>query len=113
RSSGSCAILSALGGGAGAGAAFGVWAQAVGAASMPVENKTAMSSAISRFMGAPPRRVSVTANSADLEQLHLEDQRRPRRDDPARPAVAVAQVRGDDQLPLAADLHRDHALVPA
>src|SRR6185503_14045386 len=35
------------------------------------------------------------------------------RDDPAGPAVPVAQVRGDDQLALAAHLHGDDALVPA
>jgi hypothetical protein len=33
---------------------------------VPVENKSAMSSAISRFMGAPPRRVSVTATQPIL-----------------------------------------------
>src|SRR5690242_13872391 len=55
RSSGSCAALSSLAAGlvsllAGAGAAFGAWAQTVGAASMPVENSTATSRAINRFM---------------------------------------------------------------
>src|SRR5260370_25603120 len=52
-------------------------------------------------------------DSADPEQLDLEDQRGAGRDDAARAAVAVPQVRGDDQLALAAHLHGDDALVPA
>ena len=60
RSSGSCAILSSLAAGlvsalAGAGVVLGVWAQTVGAASMPVENRTATNNAINRFMESPPR----------------------------------------------------------
>ena len=47
------------------------------------------------------------------QQLHLEDQRGVRRDHPARAARAVAQVGGDGQLALAADLHAGDALRPS
>src|SRR5690606_22432617 len=46
-------------------------------------------------------------------QVHHEDQRLAGLDDAARAAVAVAEVRRDDQLPAAADLHPLDALVPA
>src|SRR5512144_2293673 len=134
RSSGSWAALSSLAAGlvsllAGAGAALGAWAQTVGAASMPVENSTATSRAINRFMtGLLDGDVDLTppglehgdpgaskkgGSSANAQQLHLEDERGARRDDSTGSPVTVAQVRGDDQLPLAAHLHRDDALVPA
>src|SRR6266446_6324168 len=47
------------------------------------------------------------------EQLDFEDERGARRNDVAGAAIAVAQVRGDDELALAAHLHGGHALVPA
>src|SRR5439155_25756874 len=49
----------------------------------------------------------------DREELDFEDQRRARWDDAARAAIAVPQVRRDDELALAADLHGPDALVPA
>src|SRR5262245_59019520 len=48
-----------------------------------------------------------------VEELHLEQQRRVRRDHPAGAARAVAEVGRDQQRALAADLHAGHALVPA
>src|SRR5579885_1722038 len=50
--------------------------------------------------------------SLHVKQLHLEGQLRVGRD-LAHGAVAVGQVRRDDQLALAANLHAGHALVPA
>src|SRR5262245_64087141 len=47
------------------------------------------------------------------EELDLEDERGAGRDDAAGAALAVAQVRGNDQLALAAHLHGAHAFVPA
>src|SRR5436305_124738 len=46
------------------------------------------------------------------QQLHLEDQRRVGRDHAAGAAAAVAEVGGDDEPALAADLHADQPLVP-
>src|SRR5688572_13967492 len=51
--------------------------------------------------------------SADFEELDLEHERRVRRDEAAaRAARAVAEVRRDRELALAADLHAGDALVP-
>src|SRR5713226_6629362 len=103
RSRGSCFIeLEAL----------GAWAQTAGAVSTPVENRPMRISAINRFMGALPRARNRAA-SLDAQQLHLEDQGRARGNHGARAAIAVSQMGGDDQLPLAADLHGDDTLVPA
>src|SRR5690348_8875465 len=117
RSSGSCpmSFMASLAAGlvsllAAGGVVLGAWAQAAGAASTPAENSTATTRPISRFMA---RLLSRGLPSLDAEQLHLEDQGGAGRDHAACPAITVAQVRGDDELPLAADLHRDHALVPA
>src|SRR5687768_1274151 len=49
----------------------------------------------------------------DVEQLHLEHQRRVRRDDAAGAARAVAELRRDGELALAADLHAGDAFVPS
>src|SRR5690348_1192703 len=49
----------------------------------------------------------------DADEVDDEDQRRVRRDRPARALRAVAEVRRDDQLAPPADLHALHALVPA
>src|SRR5580704_19779265 len=46
-------------------------------------------------------------------QVADEDEGLARRDRPASPAVAVGQVRRNDQLPPPADAHALHALVPA
>ena len=51
--------------------------------------------------------------SATLDQVDDEDQRLARLDHAAGAAVPVGQVRRDDQLPAAADLHAGHARVPA
>src|SRR4030067_1337612 len=47
------------------------------------------------------------------QQLHIKHQRRIRRNHPARAACAVAEICGDDQRALPADLHAFHALIPA
>src|SRR5512135_1349152 len=57
---------------------------------------------------APSRRVPLL----DSEQLDLEEERGVGRDDPARPARAVAEGRRDEQVALSADLHRRDPLVP-
>src|SRR5262249_53720032 len=49
----------------------------------------------------------------DPDQLHFEDEGGARRDHAARPAIAVAEMRGDDELALAAHAHRADAFVPA
>ena len=49
----------------------------------------------------------------DAEQVHHEDQRLAGLDDAAGAAVAVAEVRRDDELAAAADLHAGDTLVPA
>src|ERR1700722_19012346 len=56
---------------------------------------------------------SVVKSALHIEQFHVEDQRRIRRDDTARTARAIAELGWNDQRALAADLHRGHALVPA
>src|SRR6185436_6618974 len=48
-----------------------------------------------------------------VEELHLEHQRRVRRDDAAGAARAVAERGRDGELALAADLHAGDAFVPA
>src|SRR5262245_2048644 len=50
--------------------------------------------------------------SIHLQQLDLEDQRRVRRDDVPRPALAVPEARRDDQLSLPAHFHPLQALLP-
>src|SRR6476469_5618260 len=95
---------------AGAGVVLGAWAQAAGAASRPVENSTATTRPISPFMAGLLSRGLL---SLDAEQLDLEDQGGAGRDHPDGPAIAVAQMSGDDQLALASHLHRDDAFVPA
>src|SRR5262245_16004303 len=55
----------------------------------------------------------LSASTFDAEQFDLEDQRRVRRDHPADPARAVAEIGRDDEGALAADLHRGNAFVPA
>jgi ARG/rhodanese/phosphatase superfamily protein len=49
----------------------------------------------------------------DRQQLDFEDERGAGRDDVAGAALTVAEVRRNDELTLAARLHRAHALVPA
>src|SRR4029450_10757778 len=68
-----------------------------------------------KWRHAGPGRLGPVASGVrgDAEQLDLEDERGAGRDHPAGPALAVPQVSGDDELALAADLHRRHALVPA
>src|SRR5690606_14523672 len=51
--------------------------------------------------------------SVDAEEVHDEDQGLARLDARAGAGVAVAEVRRDDELAAAADLHAGHALVPA
>src|SRR5205085_2969315 len=50
---------------------------------------------------------------ADVDEVDDEDQRLAGLDGAAGAAVAVAQVRRDDQLAPAADLHPEQAVVPA
>ena len=59
------------------------------------------------------RRAGLRRPSADLEQVDHEDQGLAGLDDATGAAVAVAEVRRDDELATAADLHALHALVPA
>src|SRR6478735_3013285 len=51
--------------------------------------------------------------SAHVDEVHDEDERLARSDRTTRAAVAVREVRRDDQLTTSADLHADDALVPA
>src|SRR6476469_1570758 len=51
--------------------------------------------------------------SADVEQVDHEDEGLSGADDRAGAAVAVTEVRRDDQAATAADLHADDAAVPA
>src|SRR5438552_2988744 len=60
-----------------------------------------------------PSRSRLISRGVDCEQLHLEDQRRARRNHAAGAPIAVAEMRRDDELALAAHAHRAHALVPA
>src|SRR3954469_473276 len=53
------------------------------------------------------------ARSAQVEQVHHEDQGLAALDGTARTALTVTQMRRDDELPPAADLHALHPLVPA
>ena len=65
--------------------------------------------------GRPWRPVDHTTSvgSADVEQVHHEDQGLAGLDDAAGATVAVPEVRRDHQLAPAADLHALHARVPA
>src|SRR6478735_151387 len=56
---------------------------------------------------------SRVAGSADVDEVHDEDERLAGSDRTTRAAVAVREVRRDDELAAAADLHADDALVPA
>src|SRR6266550_4515953 len=76
-----------------------------------VETGPAMKFAAS--MTRMPSRNRLISGGVDREQLHLEDQRRARRNHIARAAVAVAEMRRDDELALATDAHRADAFVPA
>src|SRR5438874_3951187 len=76
-----------------------------------VETGPAMKFAAS--MTRMPSRSRLILGGVDREQLHLEDQRRPRRNDAARAAVAVAEMRRDHELALATDTHRADAFVPS
>lgn len=49
----------------------------------------------------------------DAQQLNLEDEGGVGGDGAARAALAVAELGGDDEAALPADLHPSHALVPA
>src|SRR5436190_24327755 len=60
-----------------------------------------------------PSRSRLISRGVDCEQLHLEDQRRARRHHAAGAPVAVAEMRRDDELALAAHAHRADAFVPA
>jgi hypothetical protein len=95
---------------AGAGVVLGAWAQAAGAARQTGGEQHRDDETDQSLHGRSPfEGTSLT----DAEQLHLEDQGGAGRDHPAGPAIAVAQMRGDDQLALASHLHRDDAFVPA
>src|SRR6185312_1048135 len=48
----------------------------------------------------------------DRQQLDVENQRGVGRNDTAGAALSIAELRRNDQRPLAADLHGDDALVP-
>lgn len=56
---------------------------------------------------------SKLGSPLDAEQLHLEDERRSSGDLRRGSPVSVAQLGGDDQLPLLALAHAQQALVPA
>src|SRR5262245_55952853 len=51
--------------------------------------------------------------SPEVHELHVEHERRIGRDDTARPAGAVPQLRRNDEPPLAALLHAHDTLIPA
>src|SRR5438477_12519070 len=76
-----------------------------------VETGPAMKFAASRTR--MPSTSRLISRGVDCEQLHLEDQRRPRRNHAAGAPVAVAEMRRDDELALAAHAHRADAFVPA
>src|SRR6516225_11743810 len=57
-------------------------------------------------------RSCFSAKLLHAQELHVEQQRRIRRDHTARSARAVAERRRDDQRALAADLHAGNALIP-
>src|SRR4051812_29273793 len=58
-------------------------------------------------------RASSARPSADFQQLHVEHQRRARRDDAAAALLAVGELRRNGELAHAADAHALHALVEA
>ncbi len=47
------------------------------------------------------------------KQLHIEDQRRVRRDDTASASRPVPQIGRDDEAALSADPHAHHSLIPS
>ena len=57
-------------------------------------------------------RTSQAGCLSDAEQLHVEDQRRIRRNDAARATGAIAHRWRDDQPPLPADAHPGDARIP-
>lgn len=63
--------------------------------------------------GRSPNGIGASRWSPDGLQVDDEDQRRVGRDAGGRALRAVGQVRRDDQLAPAADLHADEPLVPA
>src|SRR5512144_703771 len=72
-----------------------------------------MATAGARGTGRRPPCRRATASLLHGEQLHLEDERRARRDEGARAALAVGDGGRADELRLAADLHLLDALRPA
>ena len=56
---------------------------------------------------------AATRGSLDADELHVEHQRRAGRNDAAGAAVAVGEVRRDDEAALPADLHAGDALIPS
>ncbi len=48
-----------------------------------------------------------------VEQFHVKNQRRIGRDGPASSARAIAEIRGNSQLPLSSDLHPRDSFIPA
>src|ERR1700676_2770561 len=74
------------------------------------ERSTALASDLSRECG---KRFDPQVSAFDLDQLHVENQRRIGWNDPACAAFAVAHVGWNDQSPLPADLHSLHAFLPA
>src|SRR5690606_21447818 len=79
----------------------------------------------SRRAGATPKRTapqkhapSITrgersSRAAELDQLDVEHERGVRRNVVAEAALAVAELRRDEQQPPAADSHAGYALIPA
>src|ERR1700728_17747 len=55
----------------------------------------------------------VTRGSLDAYEIHVEHERCAGRNDIARPAVTVREVRRDDESALPAYLHAGHALIPS
>src|SRR5580704_1136024 len=68
---------------------------------------------MARFVRVCAKKPRHTAALFDVEELDVEDQRGIRRDDAAGAAGAVAELGGNDQRALAADLHGRDAFVPA
>src|SRR5438552_8437577 len=75
-----------------------------------VETGPAMKFAAS--MTRMPSRSRVISRGVDCEQLHLEDQRRARRDHAAGAPITVAEMRRDDELALSPHAHRPAPSVP-
>src|SRR2546427_6285364 len=71
------------------------------------------SMAASRGRGGPSCGLPPGGLLHDLEQLDLEDQSRAGLDDGRRPPITIGDVRGTDQLALAADLHSLEPFGPA